>query len=87
MASEKLWRAAAHNIVGWNKREIWSRDIHIIQMALPTVHENEIARQPDTICARYFGLNEGGVLAAPQDMCADLYFACQRPDKSNLGRL
>jgi hypothetical protein len=56
-------------------------------VAFSAVHENEIACQAYAICAGYFGLNEGGVLTAPQDTCADLYFTSQRPDKSDLGRL
>ena len=51
MTREKLWWAAAHIIARWDKREVRSRDIHIIQMAVPAVHENEIACQANAICA------------------------------------
>lgn len=87
MPREKFWLAAAHSVRFRNWREIYSRDISIVQVAMAAVHEDEITHQAYAVRAGNLRLNESGVLTAPQDLCADLYFARQRPNKRDLGGL
>ena len=87
MAGEELRRAAARAIGRWYRRKFRRCDIRITEVAIAAVHEDEIACQANAVRAFHLHLDERSVLAAPQDVRADLNIARQRPDKGNLCRL
>ena len=84
MASEILRRTAANRFGRWNWRQFRRCDIRITEVAIAAVHEDEIACQANAVRAFHLHLDERSVLAAPQDVRADLNVARQRPDKGNL---
>ena len=84
MAREKFRRAAAYIVRGRKWREFRLRDVDIVQMALPPVHENERAGQANAICAHDVRLDECRVFTATQDISLHLDIAGQGAHKRNL---
>ena len=84
MAREKLRRAAAYIVRGRKWREYGLGDVDIVQMALPTVHENERAGQANAICAHDVRLDECRVFPTTQDVGLHLNIAGQGADKCDL---
>ena len=87
MAGKIFTRAGAHSIDGRDGWKVRSRQLLIVEMAVPPVHKDEGAREANAIRAADFGLYESSILATPQHRRGNFHITGQRPDKGNLCRL